>query len=325
MKKITFTLKPYAVTRNYQIKHHFDALGYKTSYSDTTTASFENEVLSSDIWIYDIFEHTLENDNLESIRNILSKFKGKFILTCMDDIGALYVKHIKEDLLNRVDAIITGVKHERGTDYAQENIYDKIVLFPRYIIPYRENRNCEKIKKVCFYGQATSKVRLDVVNYFKQNYADIFVGGITGNPYGYDINLFKESMVNPLNQSLYYNELEKYKIGLCLPGHSWWCYRHIDNMSCKNLVLTIKDVDSGTWLYKDKIQNKFIYLENDFSNLDDILNEAFMGKYDNQIEVLYNIYKNFFEINKDGSFKFSVWSEIKDSFSSIGVKFDDNK
>jgi hypothetical protein len=324
MKKIAFTLKSYTFNRNEQIKSHFNALGYKTSYIDVDTPYYKKEVLNSDIWIYDLFQPTL-NDNLESIRDILFEFKGKFILTNMDDGGAVYVKHIKEDILNRVDAIITGVKHERGSDYAQENIYDKIVLFPRYIIPYRENRNCEKSNKIVFYGQATSQIRVEIINQFKQNYNDIFVGGITGNPHNYDINLFQELLVGPMDPSLYYYELEKYKIGLCLPGNTWWCYRHIDNMSCKNLVLTTKDKDPGNWLYKDKIQNEFIYLEDDLSNLNDILQRALNGEYDSQIEVLYNIYKNFFEINKDGSFKYSVWSEIKDSFLELGITFDENE
>jgi hypothetical protein len=124
---------------------------------------------------------------------------------------------------------------------------------------------------------------------------------------------------------MYFDELEKYKFGLCLPGNTWWTYRHLDNMSCKNLIITTKDVDVGDWLYKDKIQNEFIYLNDDLSNLDEIVDKSLNGDYDNQVEQIYNIYKNFFEINEDGSFKFSVWSEIKDRFAELGIEFNKNE
>lgn len=65
MKKIAFTLKSYTFKRNEQIKSHFNALGYKTSYIDVDTVYSKKEVLNHDIWIYDLFQPTL-NDNLES-------------------------------------------------------------------------------------------------------------------------------------------------------------------------------------------------------------------------------------------------------------------
>lgn len=318
--KLTFTTKKYTLNRIFHIKSHFDALSYQTKIVDINDSL---SILDSDIWFYDFHCPEL-NDDLESIRDILFKFKGKFILLNLDDYGAIYLNRIKQDIIDRIDAIVTGARHKRGTDYAIESVYNKIVLFPRFIIPRVNLEHSNKENKIFFAGQLTNKIRYDIIKLLKEKKPNLFYGGITGNPQNENVN-YEDVSFDGLNLYNYYNILNKYKIGICPPGNVWWTYRHIDNMACKNLVLTTPCNDVYDWLYKEKVQNEFIYFNQDLSNLEEMVDRTINGEFDNKIEPIYNIYKNFFEINENGSFKFSVWSEIKDKFDELGIHFKDNE
>jgi hypothetical protein len=154
MNKIIFTIRPYTYGRVMQVKEHFSALGYITHLTSEYPNEDKMNILDSDMWIYD-WHTPLINDNLEHIRELIFNFKGKFILSVLDDGGSFLSERIKDDIFERIDAIIIGCKHPSGYPYASEKAYEKMIMFPRYVISNRKNKfDGVKLNKIFFMGAA---------------------------------------------------------------------------------------------------------------------------------------------------------------------------
>ena len=118
---------------------------------------------------------------------------------------------------------------------------------------------------------------------------------------------------------------DKTLFSLCLPGNSLWTYRHLDSMRSKCAVISFRLNRSGCskWLYSDKLEDEFFYVEDDLSNLEEVCENVLSHSEESKLKAEYghNIYKNFFEMNPDKTFKLSVWFELKEEFEKRGIYF----
>lgn len=323
---IKFTTSPPTYCRIISFIDHFKQLGYSVIVDN-------EENYNADIWFINFFQHNpldikvfFNNDILKM--NIL-KFKGKICLFSLDDACAHILNELLPlEIIERIDGWMTSIIYSCTINSYTENIINKLILCPRYIIPYRKYVDCPKKNNLFFYGRPTSQIRIDAIKKLKfGKLKDRFIGGIIGgseydklNPYNPDeigIQWIPPSQLFEINCNNMF--------ALCLPGHTVWTYRHLDAMQGKCAIISVNmNNDAGSWLYQDKIKDNFFYIKPDLSNLEDVYIDCVnnIDESRKRAEESHNIYKKYFEMNEDKTFNSFVWSELKESFAHKNIIFD---
>ena len=117
--------------------------------------------------------------------------------------------------------------------------------------------------------------------------------------------------------------LEESLICLALPAAITWTYRHVEAMSCGTAIISQKFEKpyDDDWMYRDKVLDLFFYFKSDLSDLIDVCKYCI-----NNPEVCiergkrgYEIYKEYFELTPEHTFKDNVWRDIRSQFLDIGI------
>lgn len=334
--KIFFSTSPMCFGRIKPFIDHLKCLEYNVVVDE----NIENET-KDDIWFIDfvrISDKDIVNFFSENENKILG-FKGKICLYSLDDGGYTHSTLISKNVLNRVSGWLTGIKHKRGTLFGNETIYDKLILFPWFVIPPRSLVDIEKENNIIFFGHPTGGKNLyssQIVN--PRTYAirklrnneklsGCFMGGIVVHEtFNQEIpEEISDITVPYLSNDKIFELYDKNLVSLCLPGNKRWTYRHLESMRSKCAIISfpLNSVYEGEWLYQDKFENELYYINEDMSNLEEICQKSLSNIWETKEMALCsnNIYKNFFEINGDMSFKLPVWFEIKEEFEKRGIIF----
>ena len=140
-----------------------------------------------------------------------------------------------------------------------------------------------------------------------------------------DRELFDGYFVNKhyLSFDKWINLLEESLICLALPAAITWTYRHVEAMSCGTAIISQKFEKpyDDDWMYRDKVLDLFFYFKSDLSDLIDVCKYcisnpeicAERGKRG------YEIYKEYFELTPEHTFKDNVWRDIRSQFLAIGI------
>ena len=289
------------------------------------------EINRSDIWLIDLEHRGNHYYFFKSNENLFLNFSGKLIFYSLDDEGE-NIRHSVMDkyLLERVDCFILGNLNPR---YALFEYYDKSVLIPRYISDYREwydTFNTIRDRKIIFYGLASSIIRIKAVEILK-SFGNSFVGGISSikawdkirNSH-YKGNFWDVDEVEYLSSENYTKLLTTSLVSFCPPGLTNWTYRHIESMAagCSIISCNLNQDFDCNFLYRDKVDKLFFYIDNNLQNLKEIC-EYCLDNYDICIEKGregYGIYQKYFLLTKDQTYNDLVWGDIQLQFLELGIE-----
>jgi len=119
------------------------------------------------------------------------------------------------------------------------------------------------------------------------------------------------------------NLLEESSICLALPGATTWTYRHVEAMSCGTAIISQKFEKpfDDDWMYRDKVLDLFFYFKSDLSDLIDVCKYCISNPEicAERAKRGYEIYKEYFELTPEHTFKDNVWRDIRSQFLAIGI------
>ena len=287
----------------------------------------------------------------ENNERLLLDYKGKIvILTDGDDSYILEHIYHPPVMASRIDAFVAL---NRSPDTVAFDIADKVVLLPRFTIPndvqghsrFERKGDIKKIKKMIFYGGPDIS-RIEAIKRIKNsNLNKYFEGGVcppipnlVGE--GHMSNLpdeeyYKDLVVNQeelnpigghyrIDGLLYWDKLCESLISLCgtrIMGT--WTYRFVESMAASCAIISAEldlPIDQD-FLYRDKVLDLFFTFKRDFSDFLDVCQYCL----DHESECIergkegYEVYKKYWEVNEDGSYKDNVWRDIQAQFLELNI------
>lgn len=280
-----------------------------------------------DIWLIEYLncKDISREDFFNGIEKELLSYKGKIIFFSLDDDSISVYEKLKPCILDRVDVWFIHTFYENDSVLNKKNIcnriIDKYIQLPMYNSYYISSYNSEILKenKIYFKGYSHNKSeRINLIKKIKNtpHIKENFIGGL------YD-KMGDEEIFSPIILSIedYINDMSKYSIGLCPPGHTRWCQRHIESMACKCCIISTHLKNDIQFLYRNLVEKWFYTYSDDFSDFNDVCEYALLNKEEsnNRAEKLNNIYENYFALNVDGSYKDNTWLPIKQKLETLNI------
>ena len=113
-------------------------------------------------------------------------------------------------------------------------------------------------------------------------------------------------------------------ISLCVTRlRGTWSYRHVESMAASCAIISAEldlPIDQD-FLYRDKVLDLSFTFKRDFSDFLDVCQYCL----DHESECIergkegYEVYKKYWEVNEDGSYKDNVWRDIQAQFLELNI------
>lgn len=310
----------------------------------------ENKVTpKSDVWIFEYRSNITDYCavNIARLQYWLQQFlgyRGKLVLLNTSDGCPMYVGMFPQLLKNRVDAIVSFIRYPRTSMHSRE-MYDKIILLPRYTHDYKIIEDADlqnRENKIFFMGRLTGKmnasgfnVRSEAMKKISRNpfLSKNFNGYICSDPDHVklkDTDLYSKCMqgveyraVEKMNADAFMKKLQQHTISLCLPGTTAWGYRHLQSLICKNTIVSCPLMDRDQyWINHDVFDDSFYFIQPDLSNFDEVLEYALRNPGESKQRAVksFETYQKYFELQPDNSYKQSTWEYIQQEFLKCQIK-----
>lgn len=281
-------------------------------------------------WFVEMLPNIPDAINIvNSLEKSFLDYKGKLIFYSLADHAHSNYDFLKKTILNRVDAwLVNSVfpnNQKKREQYICNEIIHKYVQLPKYNIfsPVSVGEISEnKENKIFFVGYSHQRDnRIIPVKILRSDeyLTKKFVGGVFSTE-PTESWIFHDRYDSYFD---FFNEMKKYKLAFCPPGNSVYCVRHLEAIACKMacISLDLETNEDEDWMYKDMI-NYYIYKYiPDLSNFKDICYYALNNESetDYRANKLYEIYKTFFELNPDFSYKAHTWIPIQFQLNKLGI------
>ena len=258
-------------------------------------------------------------------------YKGKLVyMNEWDDCQILDYAYFIPSIVERIDAYTSCAYNPT---FALFEIAKKLVLLgPKSCsvhsctnIPLVKDDLVKK-KKMIFYG-SPDNARVGMIRILKDSsLVDQFEGGIISNRFPLHEDFYKDLIVSDfMNFGAYFNKLSESLISLAAGvATNTWSGRHVESMQARCAVVSLPldlPIDYK-FLYKDKIEDLLFYFKRDFSNFLDVCQYCL----DNEDECIekgragFEVYKKYWELEYDHSYKEIVWNDITSQFLNLGIE-----
>ena len=339
---------------SHRIKAFYDTL----SRFHAVTRSTPGKLLppkGTDIWFVDCGICSFADDiDCNQLLRAIETFKGKLFFYDLNDGGTCVVNYLKsyQPLFDAAHGIVVAARNYKlSADNRKKTIF--IPRFCEIAAPKRKTQKAgprkiingtlvydsgavlQRKNKIVFRGSNSNpggtcgiyslpEPRTKIVKLLESyNYDWIDVKLIDQEKR--DRELFDGYFVNKyyLDFNKWISLLEESLICLALPAAITWTYRHVEAMSCGTAIISQKFEKpyDDDWMYRDKVLDLFFYFKSDLSDLIDVCKYCI-----NNPEVCiergkrgYEIYKEYFELTPEHTFKENVWRDIRSQFLDIGI------
>jgi hypothetical protein len=191
-------------------------------------------------------------------------------------------------------------------------------------------KKVEKKKKILFYGGFDHK-RFEIVKRIKNSkLSSYFDGGITNllEYISIDDEFVKENVdifIDRLKPQHYLNKMNESLISMCgTQVHNTFTYRHVESMKYGCVIISgdFSKLTDHDFLYRDKILPLMYIFKQDLSDLVEVCQYCL----DNENEVRLRaqegiqIYKKYWELNEDGTYKENMWNDIRSQFLELNME-----
>lgn len=306
-----------------------------------------------DVLLIEYFSSHTSNPHEEMISRMkllkpeLMRFKGHLIFYSVDDGQALYIRDLDLDIVHRIDAWFVYMKSygfinddiERGSI-----IEKKLVLIPRYTLPYINSENIsyeKKQNKIVFIGRTTGNYwfengknwRVECLRRIWDNkfLREKFDGWLVDDniidvpfqneEYKKSFKFIKKDVY--ISEETWYEKLRNNTLSLCMPGHTKYGYRHSQSMKFKTTMLSNfnMELDPYPWLFSDKLTNISYTVNSDLSNFEELCIESLINreKTENYANIAYDIYKFYFEPTANNEFQSHIWKIVTNQLQELNI------
>ena len=281
------------------------------------------------IWIIQYPDLTISNpvEFLNNLENDIINYNGRVMLYSLDDGMNSPYQGIKESILNRIDAWVVYSMHGDDINKYNKNICEKIlhkyILIPRYLIDFIPPKpaDIQSEYKIYFkgsYHDGNNRINplLMIKNHHLLN--QVFVGGL----FPIDNVYIPEIIYSPrISQEDSWWETMRYKISLCLPGNSYYCFRHVEAMAYENAIITPNLKVDGEWMYSDMIIKQCYTYSDDLSDFTDVCMYAIQNKDETykRAKKLNDIFESFFRLSPDLGYPNTTWLPIQNKLQNLNI------
>lgn len=297
--------------------------------------------INADFWFFS-FNPNVKTfiEREDYLMEFAERFEGKICYFLSSDHGMpdkLYLKY--EFFFKRVYCIFASTE----TKTTREK-FERRILFPKFTINYIPFQNSIKCRAVYFRGSLTGggghfrgfNPRIEAlkqINQLNENWIDYKLYA-TQQQRLFTHRFIKDADTTKLIESLpdsillskpdYISTLSCNIASLCMPGNAVWCYRHLESIAvgCNIVSMSVKN-DPGLWLNNDKLDECFVLLEYDLSNLKDACEYSLSDceqLYEKR-KYAYNLYQQEFELTPGNYYKENVWEKIEQKMQEFSIIF----
>ena len=274
-------------------------------------------------------------------------FKGKMVFTVLSDSGDFEYEELLDTILDRIDCWILLQANEKSFEKRNYNYKNKYVLIPRFTHQNIENHLIEpeynkKINKIVFIGRSTGGYSFNGKNYRVEGLKKIYNNSyLRNNFWGV---LSDDEIIDTDYQDIEYNKTFVYSnkdfwltpsqwhemlfantLNLAITGHTKFGYRHPVSLATKNVMVGTFDFtnDPYKWLFSEHFNDISYQVKEDFSDFEEVLIEALNNRERTKHYAFkgYYLYKKYYELNPDNSYKDHIWKIVEEQFNKIGIEF----
>ena len=319
--KLIFTAKPFSGNRINFFRTHLEKLNYTVVDNNEFNLIYHEK--EDDIWFIDAYvsqnNEEVTKKYFKTYEDKILNFKGKICFYSLDDCVWTFDNLYTKDILNRVDAWLVGAKHKPFSPYAMHPIFYKTILIPRFNVSYIDEPVNKKDNKIILFSRNTNQIRSEIISKIKSGkHFDKFLGGIVNSSYQSD----KDLIVSEVENTDLYKLHDTCKISICPPGHVNWTYRHLESMRSKCAIMSLDVRDHNIeWLFQEKCNGIFFPL--DINKLVETIDHIFSNEKETQeiIDLSHYVYKQYFELNRDNTFKKLTWNLIVNELENKNIYF----
>ena len=305
-------------------------ISFSSIWPNTCTQFFDDEG-----WIWT--EKTMLNffnDN----RDFFFDYKGKILFVNDGDewwrnvnllINSYYVDIIDGFMNLHISGSI-------ATDYEQGmKLLKKTILLPKWTLPWDHINVSETKKKMgIYFNGGFDSCRAEIVKRIKNSEINsYFEGGISrpGKYGGYGRPFTNEYMrendyifVERLELFEYLNKMNESLISMCgFQENGTFSYRHVESLmlGCGIISGDFSREQDHVFLYRDKVLPLLYIIKHDLSDLLEVCQYCL----DNENEIRLRgkegieVYKKYWELNEDSSYKDNVWRDIQAQFLELNI------
>lgn len=274
-------------------------------------------------------------------------FKGRLIFTLIDDGNYLIWQGVDEDILRRANSFVSfQIEIQSGKNIEDELFKDKFVLVPRYTHQYIEGVDEIKIEdkcnKIVFVGRTTGTYRFNGKNYRVEALNRIYNNKFLHD--NFDGVLCDDTIIDTpdIYQNIEYNKTFKYvknnyripiddwidklkahTLNLGIMGHTKLGYRQIQSIATKNVMVGTFDFtyDPNKWLFSEHFNDLSYKVKEDFTDFEQVCEEALHNREKTNYYANngFEVYKKYYELEKDNSYKNHIWDLVKENFNKINI------
>jgi len=317
---------------DYRIQHLFETLSLK---NDVEYIELIDDLNQTDDILFFESRHELTDDVKFKILN----FKGKVIFYSVGDGCEIPPYIIKNEIFDKISVWVSLLRNPN----LPREILDKMVLIPRWTIPYIDTTDINydtKINKIVFIGRTTGAYHLNGKNwrieclnkiYNNKKLNDNFDGWIvddkildTTEQYSEYNKNFKFVKKNEyISEKVWIEKLKSHTLSLCIPGHSILGYRHPQSMATMATMIGNFDLtkDPYPYMFSDKMVDMSYVIKNDLSDLENVFVEALDNTFKTKEYALkaYDFYKTYYEVKKNNTYQDLIWYLIKNNFQKLNI------
>lgn len=297
---------------------------------------------------YDVFDNIMINF-FKDYKDLFFNYKGKMLFVNDEDGFAYNHNQLKLfDYIDRIDGFITFniskfIDHDHTQLFSPE-LYEKSILLPaRYDVTwmydtrareayllYANLKIVEKKRKIVFYGGFDIN-RFEIVKRIKNSkLSSYFDGGITTGSESCPIpDEFEKENDDIFTDRLwvpdYLNKMNESLISMCgFQTTGTFSYRHVESMKYGCVIISgdFSSLIDHNFLHRDKILPLMYIFKQDFSDLIEVCQYCL----DNENEVRIRgeegreVYKKYWEMDENGTYKPDQWQAIKNQFLELNMK-----
>ena len=311
--------------------------------------TFTHDKLENIDWNYYnfiIFEYS-NSTYINKFEIDVLNFTGKISFAVLTDDGVFEYEELKDTILDRLDCWIVLQANENSFSEREYEYKEKLVYIPRFTHPnlmscVKEPLYEKKINKIVFIGRSTGGYAFNGKNYRVEGLKKIYNNSFLRNNFWgvlSDNNILdSEYQDEEYNSTFVYADREFWlsqeqwqqllcnnTLNLAIMGHTKFGYRQPLCLATKNVMVGTFDfrLDPYSWLFSEHFKDISYQVKEDFSDFEDVLTESLLNKEKTREYAYrgYDLYKTYYELNPDWSYRDNVWKVVEEQFNRIGIEF----